>query len=430
MPDGWETIVRLTGIVSGLGAEADVDELDRALALDTLRRRTSDPWSPVAGRDPEELLGMLEPRTGQERMLDVMLRCGPHGDHFGARPEGLTLARLEAHPHGIDLGPLEPRLPDALRTPSGTVELGHPLLLAEGERLEQALSEPVPPLVLIGRREHRSLNSWLHNLPALAGGRRRCTLLVHPDDADRLGLADGGRATVRSRVGEIELEVEVSDEMMPGVVSVPHGFGHGRPGTRLAVAAAAPGASVNDITDERLVDPVSGTVALNGVPVEVALPSTVATDLGLRAGDLVEAQSRLDPTHHVTARVVGTYAPEGTASAFWWGDPLATAGAGPFVTTRESFDALGLRDQSLRWRVAPDTRRLSLGEAAAVIRRALAGVVPLKDCGTVQAAVRCAAEAARPSEVVLLAPGCASFDQYRNFEERGDDFARAVAGLA
>jgi anaerobic selenocysteine-containing dehydrogenase len=269
MPDEWETIVRLTGIVSGLGAEADVDELDRALALDTLRRRTKDPWSPVAGRNPEELLGMLEPRTGQERMLDVMLRCGPHGDHFGARPEGLTLARLEAQPHGIDLGPLEPRLPGALRTPSGTVELGHPLLLAEGERLERELAEPVPPLVLIGRREHRSLNSWLHNLPALAGGRRRCTLLVHPDDAGRLGLADRGRAAVRSRIGEIELEVEVSDEMMPGVVSVPHGFGHGRPGTRLAVAAAEPGASANDVTDEQFVDPVSGTVALNGVPVEI-----------------------------------------------------------------------------------------------------------------------------------------------------------------
>ena len=109
--------------------------------------------------------------------------------------------------------------------------------------------------------------------------------------------------------------------------------------------------------------------ATRGAPVEVALPSTVATDLGLRVGDLVEAQSRLDPTHHVTARVVGTYSPEGTASAFWWGDPLATAGAGPFVTTRESFDALGLRDQSLRWRVAPDTRRLTLGEATAVRQR-------------------------------------------------------------
>jgi anaerobic selenocysteine-containing dehydrogenase len=270
MPDEWETIVRLTGIVSGHGPEADVDELDRGLALETLRRRTGDPWSPVSGRDPDELLGLLEPRRGQERMLDLMLRCGPHGDGFGARPDGLTLARLEAEPHGIDLGPLESRLPDALRTPSGTIELGHPLLLGEAERLDAALSEPAPAFLLIGRREYRSLNSWLHNLPVLAGGKRRCTLLVHPDDAARLGLVDGGRAAVRSRVGEVELEVEVSDEVMPGVVSVPHGWGHGRPGARLAVAAAEPGASANDLTDEQFLDPLSGTVALNGVPVEVA----------------------------------------------------------------------------------------------------------------------------------------------------------------
>jgi anaerobic selenocysteine-containing dehydrogenase len=270
MPDEWETILRLTAIVSGRGHDADLEALDREVALDTLRRRVADPRSPVAGRDPEELLQALEPRTGPERLLDLMLRLGPYGDAFGARPGGITLAVLEANPHGVDLGPLEPRLPAALRTPSGKVELAHPVLLAEGERLERALAEEPPPLVLIGRREYRSLNSWLHNLPPLVRGRERCTLLVHPADAERLGLADGRRARVASRTGAIELPVEVTDAIMPGVVSIPHGFGHGLPGTRQRVAAQHAGVSMNDVTDEQLVDAVTGTAILNGVPVEVS----------------------------------------------------------------------------------------------------------------------------------------------------------------
>jgi hypothetical protein len=268
MPDEWETVVRLTGIVSGV--DASVAELDRELVLDFLRRRTTDPYSPVAGRDPDVLLRELEPRTGPERLLDAMLRCGPHGDAFGARPDGLTLAALEASPHGIDLGALEPRLPEALRTPSGTVELAPRELLAEAERLGVELDRPVPPLLLIGRREYRSLNSWLHNVPALVRGRERCTLLVHPDDAVRHGLIAGGRARVRSRVGEVEVDVEISDEVMPGVVSLPHGWGHRHDGARLRVATERPGVSVNELTDGALRDAVSQSVAMNGVPVELA----------------------------------------------------------------------------------------------------------------------------------------------------------------
>ena len=122
--DEWEIVLALTAIVGRLGASADLEALDRQVALDALRRRCADPYSPIAGRDPEELLASLEPRSGEQRLLDVYLRCGPYGDAFGARPGGLTLRALEEAPHGIDFGPLEPRLPGVLRTPSGTIELG------------------------------------------------------------------------------------------------------------------------------------------------------------------------------------------------------------------------------------------------------------------------------------------------------------------
>jgi anaerobic selenocysteine-containing dehydrogenase len=122
----------------------------------------------------------------------------------------------------------------------------------------------------VGRRQVRTNNSWMGNLHALAKGRDRCTLLVHPDDAARLGLAPGRRARVRSRVGCVEAPVVVSDEMMPGVVSLPHGFGHDAPGARLAVASAHAGVSSNALTDEEDIDRLSGTGVLNGIPVEVA----------------------------------------------------------------------------------------------------------------------------------------------------------------
>ena len=124
-----------------------------------------------------------------------MLRVGPYGDGFGAEPDGLTLDVLERNPHGVDLGPHRARMPEVLRTPSGKIELAPEAIVADVERLRAALArERNGGLVLIGRRQLRSNNSWMHNLPALVKGKERCTLHVHPDDAARLGLDDGGRA--------------------------------------------------------------------------------------------------------------------------------------------------------------------------------------------------------------------------------------------
>ena len=150
------------------------------------------------------------------------------------------------------------------------MELTPKAFVAEVEALAESLDRPVPDLVLIGRRHLRSNNSWLHNSRRLVKGPRRCTLLVHPEDAHRLGLRDGGQASVTSKRGRIVTIVEVSNEMMPGVVSLPHGWGHDRANTRTTVASAHAGVSVNDLTDEERLDRLSGNAALNGVPVKVA----------------------------------------------------------------------------------------------------------------------------------------------------------------
>lgn len=203
---------------------------------------------------------IVDGRAQAEKLVDDKLRAGPYG---------LTLDKLREHPHGIDLGPLEERIPEILRTPSGRIELYAEPIAAEVRRLTAAGSSTGRGLVLIGRRHLRSNNSWMGNVPALAKGASLCTLLVHPSDAARLGLVDGGRADVRSRAGAVEAIVEVSDAIAPGVVSLPHGFGHDLPGVRLSVARRNPGVSVNRVTDELAVDPLSGTAVLNGVPVEV-----------------------------------------------------------------------------------------------------------------------------------------------------------------
>jgi len=172
----------------------------------------------------------------------------------------------------VDKGPLEPRLPDVLRTPSGRIELAPPDLLADVERLlasHERLSKH-DALVLIGRRHLRSNNSWMHNVEVLVKGKPRCTMHVHPADAARLGLVDGGSAKVTSRVHQVEVPVEVTDAIMPGVVSIPHGWGHDAEGARMGVAERHAGVNANLLTDDRLFDAISGNAAVNGVPVTVA----------------------------------------------------------------------------------------------------------------------------------------------------------------
>jgi anaerobic selenocysteine-containing dehydrogenase len=206
-------------------------------------------------------------RLPPEVLLDLALRTGPHGLRRGLH--GLSLSRLRKQPHGVDLGPLEPRLPGRLGPLSRKINLAPRQYLDDLPRLRRRLREGGDGLVLIGRSQLRSNNSWMHNSERLVKGRPRCTLLIHPDDAAERGLTDGELAALSSATGTIEVPVEITDTIMPGVVSLPHGWGHTRPGVRLAVATAHPGASINDITDEHFVDVLTGTAALSGVPVTV-----------------------------------------------------------------------------------------------------------------------------------------------------------------
>jgi anaerobic selenocysteine-containing dehydrogenase len=264
-PSEWELLLRLGAIAAGQGPDADVDAFDHLVIETLVRREVADSRSRFAGRDPGEMLAELEPRRGPERVLDFMLRAGPYGDR-------LSLDVLEANPHGVDLGPHRERIPEVLRTASGKVELAPEQLVADAERLRAALEVEGSPnggMVLIGRRQLRSNNSWMHNLPALVKGKERCTLHVHPDDAGRLGLEDGGEARLSSAAGELVAPVEVTDAIMPGVVSIPHGWGHDAAGMRTRVATSHAGVNSNLLADETVVDPVSGNAVLNGIPVAV-----------------------------------------------------------------------------------------------------------------------------------------------------------------
>src|SRR5215211_3342275 len=268
--DECDVLLRLIAIVSGLGVDADLDGLAELQLRAGLSAAVQAPGSPVHGRDVEELRAMLTGDTREELLLDLRLRTGAYGDWFGAVPDGLSLALLLARPHGVDLGPLEPRIPEILRTPSGKIELAPAPIVADLDRVAAALRAPDPALVVVGRRHLRSNNSWMHNVPTLVKGKELCTLQINPADAARIGLVDGGRAQVTSRVGKVQATVEVTEGIAAGVVSLPHGWGHDRPGAELAVATSHAGVNANLLTDDLRLDPLSGTAVLNGVEVEVA----------------------------------------------------------------------------------------------------------------------------------------------------------------
>ena len=264
-----EILARLVLAATGMHG-ADPEAVDAMVVDQTLGKAVTEAHSPVHGRDPRELAGLLTGDNGPERRLDMMLRLGPYGDGFGARTDGLSLERLLAHPHGIDLGPLRSRLPQPLKTVSGKVELLPRPIADDLPRLKRALGERADGLVLVGRRHLRSNNSWLHNVPALTGGSNRCTLHIHPSDAERLRLLDGARVRVKGAGGAVTVPVEFTEGIGPGVVSLPHGWGHDRPGTRMSHASLDPGVNVNQLLDGSLLDPLSGNAVLNGVPVELA----------------------------------------------------------------------------------------------------------------------------------------------------------------
>ncbi len=212
----------------------------------------------IAGASGQTLPNIVPPRD----TLDRMLRNSPRG---------LSLADVEAHPHGLDLGALEPRLPERLRTPDKTIHTAPPELIADLDRFAATMGETTDGLLLIGRRHLRNNNSWLGNARRLAKGPERCTLMMAPADAEARGISEGDMVRISSGAGSVEAPAEISDAMMPGVVSLPHGFGHGRKGVKLSVAREKPGVSINDLTERSRIDPLSGNAALVGTPVSVAL---------------------------------------------------------------------------------------------------------------------------------------------------------------
>lgn len=260
-PSEWQILLKLTAIAQGQAADVDVQALDDAQFAQDVQRQFG-PHAPAVIQATSHL-------RGPQRLLDLALRSGPYGDAFGQKPDGLTLGKLMATPSGIDLGELQPRVPELLRTLSGKIELAPPLLLADLPRAWADVHSPAPELVIIGRRDVRSNNSWMHNLPTLAKGPFRCTLLLHPADAQRHQLADGAMARISSGARHIDAPVEISTDMMPGVVCLPHGWGHDLPGSQLSLAAQRPGVNLNALLDDQARDPLSGNAVLSGVAVHL-----------------------------------------------------------------------------------------------------------------------------------------------------------------
>jgi anaerobic selenocysteine-containing dehydrogenase len=270
-PSEADIMAKLALIAAGKGAGADPALVHAMLQREALTRAVS-ALPALAGRSVDELLTLLEAEDPTDRMVEIMVRSGAYGDHFGTREHGLTFARLRAATHGIDLGALEPRLPELLRTASGSIELAPAPIVADMARLTKSLeATPDDGLLLVGRRDLRSNNSWMHNVAPLVKGPARCTLQMHPDDAAARGLSEGATARVSARAGALLAPVQLTDSLMRGVVSLPHGWGHGASGAQQDVAAARPGVNSNLLSDSERIDPLSGNAVLNGIPVSVEL---------------------------------------------------------------------------------------------------------------------------------------------------------------
>ncbi|MCW2765010.1 MAG: anaerobic dehydrogenase, typically selenocysteine-containing, partial [Nocardioides sp.] len=274
-PREWEILIRLAGLCLGQPArEVDVPAIDDGF-FDVL--------ADAVGLDGPTLRAGYD-EGGPERLLDLTLRTGPFGDRYGERPDGITLEKVKASPHGIDLGPMVPRLAEVITTTSGRLQLAPPYIVADLDRLEARMDRPRDELVLISRRHLRSNNSWMHNVPALVKGKDRCTLLMHHDDAAARGAEDGAPVVVTSSAGSVTVPVELTDAIMRGVVSMPHGWGHGVEGTRIGVANAHAGVNTNVLSPGDFVDVPSGNAAVNGFPVTVTpLTSAPAASEGAAA---------------------------------------------------------------------------------------------------------------------------------------------------
>jgi hypothetical protein len=231
------------------------------------------------GRLKRKAARLLSEQFTSERIVDLSLRQGPYGGGLksllpGFGDKGLTLAKLLEHEHSLDLGPLESRLPERLFTSDKKVQLYPELMLKDLERLKafadkSSGSGASSSLMLIGRRDLRTNNSWMHNSQRLVKGRNRCDLFIHPETAGRHGVSNGQEIHVQSKVGTLKVTAALTEDIMPGVVSLPHGWGHDKKGMRISVASAHPGININELTDEKVLDELSGNAVLNGVPVEI-----------------------------------------------------------------------------------------------------------------------------------------------------------------
>lgn len=219
-------------------------------------------------------------RLNPNQIIDLALHFGPYGAWGGRKhPQTLNLTTLKQHPHGVDLGALQPCLPDRLVTTGKRINLAPEIFLNDLPRLKQLTADNANQrssgydLALIGRRHIRSNNSWMHNSERLVRGKNRCTLMIHPQDAQARGVRHGDTVEVLSRVGRIEIEAEITEDIMPGIVSIPHGWGHHRSGIQLDIAQKHAGVSINDLTDDQRIDALTGNAAFSAVPVRVcALP--------------------------------------------------------------------------------------------------------------------------------------------------------------
>ncbi len=270
-PDEWEILTRLGAMCAGMG-DVNAAEFDD-LYFSALAE--------LAGVDPAIALE-ASPEPGPERLNDLAIRTGPWGDRYGENPDGLNLDKLKELPDGLDMGPMVPQVDDIVVNPDGKIDLAPERITSDVGRLEASLERPDASLVLTSRRHVRSNNSWMHNVEVLVRGKDRCTLLIHPDDAAEAGVTDGELARVSSSSGAVEVPVEVSDQMYPGVVSLPHGWGHDKPGTRQSVASRYAGVNYNLLVPPDFVDVPSGNAAVNGVPVAVT-PASGAPASGVPA---------------------------------------------------------------------------------------------------------------------------------------------------
>lgn len=256
--DEADVLLQLAAIAAGItsGTEPTPAQVDDLVAYTVAARACEDSASRAHGREPEEILSAVHPRTGVERILDLRIRSGPYGDGFGSYPEGLTLQHLQDEPHGIDLGPLQPRLPEVLRTPSGLIDIAPASLLKALAEAADLLAHPAPTarFILVGRRHLRSNNSWMKDLPTLTGGSNVPTAMIHPVDAQALGIEDGQDVVVSSSTGSITVAASVRHDVLTGCVCIPHGWSK---------------ANVNALVDVEAIDPLAGTSVLNGIPVEV-----------------------------------------------------------------------------------------------------------------------------------------------------------------